>query len=220
MKRKQATSKKAFRMANSHVHSSLKSATASRARGRKQKPTSTRAARKRRTKSRKHKVPKSPLGVDLVALAEAARKGGNVLFPEIPRPRARAYLAAYALTGKFVTAAALAGIDLKTGLNWRNDENDKVFRTALTAAQALACDLLEAEIVRRAVEGIDEPVYQQGRLVGFVRKYSDRLLELAVKGGLPEKYRERFEHTGAGGAPLFALPMTCRVDLGNLPKEQ
>ena len=132
------------------------------------------------------------------------------------------------MTGKWTLAASLAGIDQRSGLNWRvgaagpgwNKADHAAFQAALPKAERLAGDLIEAELVRRAVEGVDEPVFQQGRLVGFVRKYSDRLLELAAKGTLPEKYRERFEHTGAGGAPLFALPMTCRVDLGNLPKEQ
>ena len=77
-----------------------------------------------------------------------------------------------------------------------------MFQKAFATARALCGDLIEAEIIRRSIEGIDEPVYQGGRLVGFVRKYSDRLLELAAKAALPEKYREKFEHSGPGGGPI------------------
>jgi hypothetical protein len=42
--------------------------------------------------------------------------------------------------------------------------------------------MLEAEARRRAVQGWDEPVFHQGRKVGTIRKYSDRMLEILLKG--------------------------------------
>jgi hypothetical protein len=51
---------------------------------------------------------------------------------------------------------------------------------------------IERELHRRAVEGWRDPVFQQGQLVGHVRKYSDRLLEVLVKARLPA-FRERSE---------------------------
>jgi hypothetical protein len=42
-------------------------------------------------------------------------------------------------------------------------------------------DALEREAWRRAVEGFDEPVHYQGEVVGYVKKYSDRMLELLLK---------------------------------------
>ena len=35
--------------------------------------------------------------------------------------------------------------------------------------------------------------------MGAVRKYSDRMLELLLKGHLPEKYKDRVQHTGDVG---------------------
>ncbi len=64
-----------------------------------------------------------------------------------------------------------------------------------------AADCLEREAWRRAVEGWDEPVFYQGKAVGAVRKYSDRMLELLLKGHRPEKFKDRHEVTG-GPSPL------------------
>lgn len=123
-------------------------------------------------------------------------------FPDVADPLKRAYLAQYAQTGRFTDAAAAAGISLRTGWNWRHDSDDAPFRAALALAQGLAGDRLEAEILRRAVEGVVEPVYQSGRLVGTVRRLSDTLLMFAAKAVLPAKYRERFEHSGPSGGPI------------------
>jgi hypothetical protein len=45
-------------------------------------------------------------------------------------------------------------------------------------------------MIRRGVTGYDKPVYQQGRLVGTVREYSDTLLIFALKARAPDRYRE------------------------------
>ena len=49
---------------------------------------------------------------------------------------------------------------------------------------------------RRAIDGFEEPVFYQGAVVGAVRKYSDRMLELLLKGHAPEKYKDRVQHSG------------------------
>ena len=57
---------------------------------------------------------------------------------------------------------------------------------------------------RRAVEGVEEPVgWYKGEAGGVVRKYSDTLLIFLLKGRKPEMYRERYEHSGPGGRPVF-----------------
>ena len=49
----------------------------------------------------------------------------------------------------------------------------------------MARDNLEAEAYRRAVEGVERPVYQGGRLVGTVREYSDSLLTIMLRARHP-----------------------------------
>ena len=73
---------------------------------------------------------------------------------------------------------------------------------AARMAQALQDyrDVLEMEAHRRAVEGIDKPVYYKGSVVGHIREYSDRMLELKLKRNIPE-YRDRhtLDVTHGGG---------------------
>jgi len=78
---------------------------------------------------------------------------------------------------------------------------DTEFAQLWDAAVEEAADCLEQEAWRRAVEGWDEPVFYQGKAVGAVRKYSDRMLELLLKGHRPEKYKDRHEISG-GPTPM------------------
>jgi len=49
----------------------------------------------------------------------------------------------------------------------------------------------EEQADRRAFVGWEEPVYQGGRLVGVVKRFSDRLAEVQLGANRPEKYREQ-----------------------------
>lgn len=54
------------------------------------------------------------------------------------------------------------------------------FAAAWDAALALAMPRLEQAAYRRAVEGWDEPIVWQGKVVGQRRRYSDALLRLLI----------------------------------------
>lgn len=64
------------------------------------------------------------------------------------------------------------------------------FAIAEAAAKQKAGDRWEAEVARRAFEGVEEPVFHQGIECGTVRKYSDTLAMFMLKGLRPEKYRD------------------------------
>lgn len=98
-------------------------------------------------------------------------------------------------------AALTCGISRPTAFSWKRE--DEAFRAAWIDAIDEGTDLLEKEARRRAVDGVDKPVYQGGELVGHVREYSDTLLVLMLKGRRREVYNtERHEHTGDGGGPI------------------
>lgn len=106
----------------------------------------------------------------------------------------KAFLAILRESGNVSTAAAAAGIERSTAYDRRN--NHPAFAALWDDAMDEAADHLESEARRRALEGWDEPVY--GRVakdtdgqIGLVRKYSDSLMALLLKGAKPEKYRER-----------------------------
>jgi hypothetical protein len=54
-------------------------------------------------------------------------------------------------------------------------------------------DLFEDEVKRRALDGIEKPVFYKGEIVGHIREYSDTLMAIVLKARRPEKYRERFD---------------------------
>lgn len=114
----------------------------------------------------------------------------------------KAFLEAYAACGNITQAAELAGISRTSHYNWM--EKDPEYPALFKAAEEQAIDRLEQEARRRALEGVEKPVYQGGKLVGTVREYSDTLLIFLLKGAKPDKYRERSttELTGPGGGPI------------------
>ncbi|KKN50282.1 hypothetical protein LCGC14_0634340 [marine sediment metagenome] len=67
---------------------------------------------------------------------------------------------------------------------------DKAVEDGKTYERRITGPVLEREADRRAVEGVEEPDYYQGGVVGYTKKYSDGLLTTRLKAVLPEKYRE------------------------------
>lgn len=98
-------------------------------------------------------------------------------------------------------AAERIGISRTTVFQWKRD--DETFYARWDEAIDEGTDLLEKEARRRAVEGVVEPVWHQGAQCGEVRRYSDGLLTLMLKGRRSAIYNtERHEHTGEGGGPI------------------
>lgn len=106
-----------------------------------------------------------------------------------------AFCAALVASGGNVSRACQA-IDVArlTAYRWR--EEDPEFKTAWNEAKAAGMDALEDEATRRAFEGIDKPIVHQGFITDTVKEYSDTLMIFLLKGGKPEKYKERVEHSG------------------------
>jgi len=98
------------------------------------------------------------------------------------------FLKHYAVTGLIGKSAELAGTERTTIFSWR--KADAEFDARCVLALKTYCEAVEAEIHRRAIEGVNEPVFYQGEVVGHVTRYSDRMLELHAKRHIPE-YRER-----------------------------
>lgn len=118
----------------------------------------------------------------------------------------RAFLAALAETGIVTYAAKAAKVDAATAYSLR--QVDEGFAEKWRLAREGAADRMEKEALRRAVQGVDEPVFGSGGTgmgtveVGSIRRYSDTLLIFMLKGIRPDKYRERRELVGADGGPL------------------
>lgn len=87
------------------------------------------------------------------------------------------------------SAAKAAGVPLRTMYGWR--EGDPAFAAEWAAAYTIGADNLEAEAQRRAVKGVEEPVFHSGKVVGSVMRYSDTLLIFMMKARDPERFCDR-----------------------------
>lgn len=71
---------------------------------------------------------------------------------------------------------------------------DPQYAAAFEEARQRSVEVLETEARTRAVEGWDEPVYQNGQLVGWKKKKSDPLLMFLLEAWEPKKYKRRTEN--------------------------
>lgn len=108
-----------------------------------------------------------------------------------------AFLQNFAQHGVVLHACKEAGVCRGSFYKWL--ESDGQFKALYAQAEQDAVDELEREAKRRAVDGWEEPVYQKGEQVGTVRKFSDNLLIMLLKGKKPETYRERVDLNGRLG---------------------
>lgn len=101
------------------------------------------------------------------------------------------FLRWYSQSGNVTYAAKRAGVDRGQVYRWQ-EESDQ-FAAAFREADLKATEVLEREAWRRANEGVAEPVYQHGKLVGTIQRYSDNLLMFLLRARAPERYRDRVD---------------------------
>lgn len=114
---------------------------------------------------------------------------------EATRKRAReVFLDELARRGIVQDAAAVAGLTREWFYSER--KNDEAFARQWDTALDVANDRIEREAYRRAVEGVDEPVFgrvgkDQDGEVGVIRRYSDTILLRLLGARRPGVWRER-----------------------------
>lgn len=105
------------------------------------------------------------------------------------KEKKRTFLAALIQAGGNVsTACDEAGLDRRKAYEWRS--NDVEFAAKWDDALNQGLDALEGEARRRAFEGVEEPVFYKGEVVGYIRKYSDSLIMFMLKAYRPQ-FRDR-----------------------------
>jgi hypothetical protein len=129
-----------------------------------------------------------------------------------------AFLREFALCGVVLRAAQAAGVGRATVHEWKRE--NPAFLELMEQAHEDALDQLEEEARRRAHEGVMEPVYQGGKEVGQIRKYSDHLLMMFLKGKRRESFSERTETTGANGSALAPAVVLVSWHQSMKPPEQ
>ena len=106
------------------------------------------------------------------------------------------FLQKFAERANVSKACRAAGVARNTVYEER--KADPVFAKLFKIARAEAVERLEEEAWRRAHDGVEKPVYQQGVLVGHIPEYSDTMLIFLLKANKPKKYRDNFKHEHAG----------------------
>tara|TARA_R110002096_G_scaffold357389_3_gene550674 strand:+ start:1744 stop:2220 length:477 start_codon:yes stop_codon:yes gene_type:complete len=96
------------------------------------------------------------------------------------------FLEAIAAGEKAGVSAEIAGAGRRTFYRWRTE--DTKFAAAWEQASAAPKNELEHEALRRAVKGVEKPVYRGGEIVGHITDYSDSMLMFLLKAHYPEKY--------------------------------
>lgn len=133
-------------------------------------------------------TPAGSSSTEKASTQNATRRHLSPSYARAPEPQHRhdvadwgpAYLAALEVSARKGASAKLAGVTLRTVQ--RRRESDPAFAAQETTSMRVAADLIEDEVTRRAVEGVEEPVFGSGGRgvgtvqVGTIRRYSDTLL--------------------------------------------
>lgn len=143
------------------------------------------------------------------------------------------YLDVLAATGNHSAAARAIDIATGTAYGWRKDDGWKIsledeeytFGELCSQAESMFADSVEEEVVRRAVTGYDEPVVYKGMIMTeiddetgkhktvTVKKYSDRLLEILLKGQKPKYAGDTQVNIGVGdNAGVLVVPAGVDAD--------
>lgn len=109
-------------------------------------------------------------------------------------PNQEKFLAAFAGHVRVSKAAEIAGVARTQHYAWLKES--KVYAGAFELVREQASQALEDEAVRRAVDGVEKPVFYRGEVCGHVVEYSDPLLALLLKANFPDRYKDRSEVTG------------------------
>ena len=131
-----------------------------------------------------------------------------------------AFFAALEKAGVVAWAAKAAGVGRRTVYD--HLQADPEFAERWRNALDTAADNLEGELIRRAMEGEQVPVYYQGKVVGHTTRKSDTLLMFAIKNlqrrrerDIPKNRRHRiFGVSGSFGRERFFAPDPEDEDAG------
>ncbi|MEM9879257.1 MAG: terminase [Pseudomonadota bacterium] len=106
--------------------------------------------------------------------------------PRITPAKRATFLAQLAVTANVTASCAAANVPRSSVYALKR--RDAHFAKAWEDALQVAIDALEAEVIRRAIEGADKPQFYSGKQIGTVTTYSDTLAMFLLKTRRPELY--------------------------------
>lgn len=108
----------------------------------------------------------------------------------------------FGFTGSWVNER-MRGMEELGDTRWRElwDESLELF-----------ADRLEAEMARRAIEGVDKPVFYKGEEVGTIREYSDTLAITLARAVRPARFRENVKVDADINGGVLLVPPKMTVE--------
>ena len=145
------------------------------------------------------------------------RRQGHSMSAKERKSTQEVFLQAYRSTGNIRASCLKANIDRSTIRKW--EEHDLEFGFQKKEADEMVNDLIDAEIMRRAIHGDREPVVSMGRVVRdeesgeilTVTRRSDHLLMFVARARM-SKYREKTQLTVTQLPKEYAFDPTIEVE--------
>ena len=107
----------------------------------------------------------------------------------VAQRKKKSFLEALTRTCNVSASCEMAGLARETAYYWKSRDPD--FGAAWGEAMERGLDALEDEVMRRAKDGVAEPVYYQGRVVGETSRYSDVLAMFILKSKRRDVWGEK-----------------------------
>jgi hypothetical protein len=151
-------------------------------------------------------------------------RGQLPAFTPVPRRCARhdgwtpdrqaAFIEALADTGSVEAACKAVNMSTVGAYHLRRQPGAESFAAAWNAALDCGVQRVEDVVMDRALNGVEEPLYSYGKLIGTRRRYNDRLLMFILRNRAPERFSEGRRISGMGG-----LNAVGQVEVDRLKKQ-
>jgi hypothetical protein len=104
--------------------------------------------------------------------------------------RQRDFIEALADTGSVDAACKAVNMSTVGAYHLRRQSGGEAFRAAWERALQLGVQRVEDVVMDRALNGVEEPLYSYGKLIGTRRKYNDRLLMFILRNRAPDRFAD------------------------------
>ena len=128
----------------------------------------------------------------------------------VPPARLADFLRVLGETASVSTACDRTGLRRSTVYQLRNA--DPAFAERWAAAIDLGVEQLEDSAMKRAIVGVERPVWRGGEQVGTVTHYDNRLLQFLLKAHRPEVYDRARGGEGAAALPFDLVKRLAAAD--------
>jgi hypothetical protein len=133
--------------------------------------------------------------------------------------RQRGFIETLADTGSVEAACKSVDMAQRGAYELRRQPGGESFRAAWQAALQIGVQRVEDVAMDRALNGVEEPVYSYGELVGTRQRYNDRLLMFILRNRAPDRFGASSGSGGRRGSGVSGLNAVSQMQLDRLKKQ-